>query len=64
MAARFPACVLVRSAASITEAKRADFPLVAGQAWAVVSMVAGVSTEEEVTDENHPGDSDDTQDEQ
>ena len=58
MAARLPASIPARSAASITEATRGHFPLAEGQASAEVSMVAEVSTVAEasmvaeVTDEN------------
>jgi hypothetical protein len=50
-AARMTACIPARSAASVTAATRADFPLAAGRASAGVSMVVEV-TAEEVTDEN------------
>jgi hypothetical protein len=50
-AARLPARIPARSAASITEATRGHFPLAAGQALAEASMVVEV-TAEEVTDEN------------
>ena len=59
MTADLTACIPARSAASITEATRGHFPLVAGQVSAGVSMVAELTLAEampgEVTDENGAG---------
>ena len=52
MAARFPAHIPARSAASITEAPRGHFPLAAGRASAETSMEEEASMEEGVIDEN------------
>lgn len=52
MAADLPACIAVRSAASVTEAMREHFPLAADRALAAGSMEV---TAEEVIDENDAG---------